>query len=69
MNNEESRLIDTLGGATAVANLCGVRSQAVSYWKRSGIPPIRLIQIAALRPDILPLQDAVAKYKARYEGG
>jgi hypothetical protein len=38
---EDSALIDKLGGSGAVARLCGVTSQAVSVWRRKGIPDLR----------------------------
>jgi len=43
-----SSLIDFLGGTSVVAELCEVRSQAVSQWRRTGIPRARLkfIQVA-----------------------
>ncbi len=33
-----SNLIDNLGGTTTVARICGVTPQAVSQWRRKGIP-------------------------------
>jgi hypothetical protein len=39
--SEDSELIDKLGGSGAVARLCGVTSQAVSVWRRKGIPDLR----------------------------
>jgi hypothetical protein len=38
MNTKDSSLIDELGGTVAVAAHCGVRSQAVSQWRKKGIP-------------------------------
>lgn len=35
---DEHELIASLGGPTAVAKICGIRSQAVSQWKKKGIP-------------------------------
>lgn len=43
--------IDILGGSAAVARLCQVRSQAVSQWRRRGIPPARLAYLRLLRPE------------------
>ncbi len=34
-------MIDSLGGATVVATLCEVSPQAVSQWRRDGIPAAR----------------------------
>ena len=42
--NEARELIDRFGGTGAVAKRFGVTSQAVSQWKRSGIPrPWRIL--------------------------
>lgn len=46
-----SMLIDHLGGTTEVAKLCDVRTQAVSKWKKQGIPKARLMFLEAVRPD------------------
>lgn len=42
---EHSNLIDSLGGTTAVARACEVSPQAVSKWKREGIPKDKLMFI------------------------
>lgn len=47
-----SKLIDELGGTGAVARLCRVHSQAVSQWRRNGIPPARLQTLQLMRPDL-----------------
>ena len=47
-----SRIIDDLGGSSAVAKLFGIRSQAVSKWRRTGIPDGRLMYLKLLRPDV-----------------
>ena len=44
-------VIDRLGGTTAVAHLCRTRPQAVSQWRRYGIPGARLDYLRLLRPD------------------
>ena len=36
MNDHD--LINALGGTSAVARICNVRPQAVSQWKKKGIP-------------------------------
>lgn len=41
----DSQLIDSLGGTAAVARMCGVKMPAVSRWRATGIPHLRLIQI------------------------
>ena len=35
---ETSRVVDLMGGTTAVANLCLVPPQTVSNWRQNGIP-------------------------------
>lgn len=49
---DASIIIETLGGATAVARLCECRPQAVSQWKLKGIPKPRLLYLKAIRPDV-----------------
>jgi len=46
-----SDLIDSLGGTVKVADLCRVSSQAVSKWRREGIPEARLMFLQAVRPE------------------
>jgi len=45
-------LIDKLGGTAEVARLCRVSSQAVSKWRRDGIPESRRMYLLAIRPDL-----------------
>jgi hypothetical protein len=47
-----SRIIDRLGGTTAVAALCQVRSPSVSEWRRVkvGIPASRRLYLELLNP-------------------
>jgi hypothetical protein len=45
-------IIDAFGGTAAVARLCRVNSQAVSHWRRKGIPDARLQFLQLLRPDV-----------------
>jgi len=45
-------VIDRLGGTVVVARLCRTRSQAVSQWRRIGIPGARLDYLRLLRPDV-----------------
>jgi len=49
---DASKIIDELGGTTAVAELCKVTPQAVSQWREDGIPPARLMFIKVVRPDL-----------------
>lgn len=41
MEHFDSSVIDILGGNTKVAELCHISSQAVSKWRREGIPQAR----------------------------
>lgn len=46
----DSVVIDRLGGTTEVAKLCRVRPQAVSQWRRTGIPEARRDFLQLLKP-------------------
>lgn len=52
----DSKLIDELGGPTQIAKVFGISSQAVSSWRRSGIP----------RPNRMYLE---LKHPAVFSGG
>jgi len=47
----DSVVIDRLGGATAAGRLCKVSPQAVSQWRRAGIPQPRRMYLELLRPE------------------
>lgn len=47
----DSQVIDRLGGPTAIALLCHIKPQAVSQWRRGGIPSARRQYLQLLRPD------------------
>lgn len=61
-HSNHSKLIDDLGGPSAIAQMFGISSQAVTKWRRSGIPDDKLIRLApiaesrgiATRKDLLP---------------
>ena len=59
--SKDSQIIDALGGSCAVAALCNVTSQAVSQWRRSGIPEARRMYLQLLRPDVFPAAQEVAE--------
>lgn len=42
---KSNAVIDAVGGNAAVMDACGVTSQAVSHWRRAGIPVMRFAQI------------------------
>lgn len=52
MEHHDSSIIDALGGNTKVAVLCNVSSQAVSKWRREGIPEARLMYLRLARPEV-----------------
>lgn len=49
---EPSKIIDALGGTSAVAKLCKVRPPSVSEWRKNGIPAAREQYLRLLRPDV-----------------
>lgn len=56
-----SMVIERLGGSTKVARLCRIRPQAVSQWRRDGIPQARLDFLRLLRPDAFDAAEAAAE--------
>ncbi|MCB1619588.1 MAG: hypothetical protein KDI44_02495 [Thiothrix sp.] len=47
-------LVQLLGGTAETARFFGIRQAAVSQWKqRNEVPPARVWQLRALRPDLL----------------
>jgi hypothetical protein len=51
-HSPDTRIIDALGGSGATAVLCDVSSQAVSQWRRSGIPKARRMYLQIVRPEV-----------------
>lgn len=49
-----SRIIDELGGPSAVARLCQCRQPSVTQWRHRGIPLSRHLYLHAIRPDVVP---------------
>lgn len=47
------KLIDKLGGTTAVANIFGISPAAVSKWKKQGIPTGRMMYLELKYPKIV----------------
>ena len=58
MHITDSKLIDDLGGTVAVAAECEVSSQAVSKWRRSGIPNSRRKYLKLRFPDVFAEHEA-----------
>lgn len=52
MDKLANKVIDLLGGTTAVAVMCKVKPPSVSEWRKSGIPDARLMYLQAIRPDV-----------------
>lgn len=48
----DSKIIDDLGGTSAVAELCEVKPSSVSEWRTQGIPRARRQYLKLLRPDV-----------------
>jgi DNA-binding transcriptional regulator YdaS (Cro superfamily) len=53
---DTNTLIDELGGTKKVADLCNVSDQAVSQWRKNGIPPARLMYLKLARPKLFNKQ-------------
>lgn len=53
--------IERLGGSAEVARLCRIKPQAVSQWKRAGIPPARMDYLQLLRPEAFAAGPTVAQ--------
>jgi hypothetical protein len=46
-------VIRRLGGTTKAADVCEVSAQAVSQWRRNGIPKAQLKFLRVARPEVL----------------
>jgi hypothetical protein len=49
---EANRIIDAMGGTSAVAEIFSITTGAVSQWREEGIPDSRLFSIKLLRKDL-----------------
>lgn len=47
----DSAVIEALGGPSAVARIFGIHPQAVSMWKRAGIPKARRMYLKLAHPE------------------
>ena len=52
MEHPHSKFIDELGGNKAVAVIFSISSQAVSKWRKDGIPPARMMYLGLAYPHI-----------------
>lgn len=48
----DNAIIDAFGGTVALARVCECKPQAVSRWRRAGIPKARRQFLKLLRPDL-----------------
>lgn len=53
-HHPDSAAIDAMGGATAVASIFNISPQAVSQWRRKGIPRVPRMYLGLKRPDLFP---------------
>lgn len=56
----DSAVIDALGGPTAVGALFEISPQAVSQWRRSGIPKPRRMYLRLVQPQAFPTDSAAS---------
>jgi len=47
-----SRIIDAMGGTSAVARLCEIKQPSVTNWRENGIPKPWLKYFRCIRPDL-----------------
>jgi len=52
MEHPHSKIIDELGGSTAVSVIFSISSQAVSKWRKEGIPPARMMYLRLAYPHL-----------------
>jgi hypothetical protein len=52
MKHPHEKLIDDLGGNAAVAVIFSISSQAVSKWRKDGIPPARMMYLRLAYPHL-----------------
>lgn len=62
--HDDGRIIDALGGTAAVARMCRVRPQAVTQWRRAGIPQARRMYLELRFPSVFARSSAEAKRRA-----
>lgn len=66
------RAVEKAGGQQALADVCGVKYQAVQKWIRFGVPAERVLTIETatgvsrheLRPDIYPIDKSRSDLRA-----
>ena len=55
------KVIDRLGGTTAVAKICEIEPASVSEWRHNGIPKARLMYLRVVYPKAFVGERAVSK--------
>lgn len=55
-NDEDSKLIDELGGTGAVARIFEISDPTVSIWRKTGIPKARRMYLKAVYPHLFVQQ-------------
>lgn len=61
---DANKIIDRIGGTSAVAELCDISRQAVSQWRHNGIPKATLKFLRLARPKVFKALAEEAKQKA-----
>jgi hypothetical protein len=59
--NEDSKIIDALGGTGKVAELFGISTPSVCEWRHRGIPKARRQTLSLLYPEITPPEWRIQK--------
>ena len=54
----DNAIIDALGGTTKTAAIFEIVPQAVSRWRRNGIPPTQRKYLRLLRPEVFAAEGA-----------
>lgn len=62
--NSADKIIDALGGTSAVARLCEVEPPSVSDWRKNGIPKARLMFLKAIHPEVFRVEPDQPSQKA-----
>jgi hypothetical protein len=54
-----SEIIDRLGGTSKVAKECGIRMQSVSVWRKTVVPPARLMYFRLKYPEVFANEESL----------
>ena len=64
----DTALIDALGGTVSTAALCEVSPQAVTQWRRKGIPRARRKYLQLLRPEVFGSEQPASELSGAQPG-